>query len=311
MRNLSKARAVVQIVFAALVCFFVGWTVYRNWADFRTSIATMEPGWLVAAVLAGVVAVLLSMLSWRSTAAALGHHVRIPDAARVVLISQIGKYLPGGVWPVVVGTRLGMRAGVPGVHMALSLTAQLVVGVVSAGVLGLGSLLSFPELADRFGWIVGLGIVAGLVLLLPSVLTRVLELLLRLRGRGAQGVRVRPAPLARAAAWSFASWIAFGLHLWFVLEALSPQDLVTMPLAVSAFALAWVAGFLVVVTPAGAGIRELVLALALAGTVGEEDILGVVLVSRLALVLVDVALCVAAWASTPRGARGEPVAVDR
>jgi len=194
--------------------------------------------------------------------------------------------------------------------MALSLTAQLVVGVVSAGVLGLGSLLTYPQLADRFGWIVGLGIVAGLVLLLPPVLTRVLVLLLRLRGRGAEGVRVRSAPLARSAAWSFISWIAFGLHLWFVLEALSPQDVESIPLTVSAFALAWVGGFLVIVTPAGAGVRELVLALALAGTVSQSDVLGVVLVSRLVLVLVDVALCVAAGASTPRGARKEPVALD-
>jgi uncharacterized membrane protein YbhN (UPF0104 family) len=60
-----------------------------------------------------------------------------------------------------------------------------------------------------------------------------------------------------------------------------------LALAVGGYALAWVVGFLVVVVPAGAGARELVLVAVLAGTLPHAAVLLVVLVSRVLVTLVD------------------------
>jgi glycosyltransferase 2 family protein len=59
---------------------------------------------------------------------------------------------------------------------------------------------------------------------------------------------------------------------------------------VGAFALAFVAGLLVVPVPAGAGVREGVLVAMLAGSIGGPAALTVSLVSRLVLLAVDVVM---------------------
>jgi uncharacterized membrane protein YbhN (UPF0104 family) len=63
----------------------------------------------------------------------------------------------------------------------------------------------------------------------------------------------------------------------------------TFALAVGGYALAWVVGFLVVVAPAGLGAREVVLAAVLAGQLDRGSVIAVVLLSRIATTVVDVA----------------------
>lgn len=88
-------------------------------------------------------------------------------------------------------------------------------------------------------------------------------------------------------------------------------------LAVGGYALAWIVGFLVVLAPAGAGARELVLAAVVALAVGGGGAAVVVLGSRVLLTLADLLLALAALAgsrslvarirATPRdGAREGP-----
>jgi len=84
----------------------------------------------------------------------------------------------------------------------------------------------------------------------------------------------------------------------------SPRGLIL--LTTGAYALAWSAGFLVLVTPAGAGVREGALVLLLAPAYGSGPALGIALLVRLLATLGDLV-----WglrgAVVTRGARGQDV----
>ncbi|NAZ85625.1 hypothetical protein GTR00_05830 [Kineococcus sp. T90] len=72
-----------------------------------------------------------------------------------------------------------------------------------------------------------------------------------------------------------------------------------LALALGGYALAWVVGFLVVLAPAGAGARELVLAAVVALAVGGGGAAVVVLGSRVLLTLADLLLALGALAAAP------------
>ncbi|MBD8103572.1 lysylphosphatidylglycerol synthase transmembrane domain-containing protein [Plantibacter sp. CFBP 8775] len=290
MKILTKYRKPVQVGFAVVVIAFIAWTVVANWASFSASVSQMDPLWIVASGAAGFTGVALSMLAWRAIVIAFGHRISVRDAGYVVFVSQIGKYIPGGVWPIVAGSQLGRRAGLPTATTVVTLTAQLGVSLVTGSTLAVGALFGFPALRE-YAWVLVVLVVIGVVALLPPVMRRVLGWMFTVMKRRDELPELRTLPLLSAVGWSLASWAAFGLHLWCIVSALGTVDVAAILPAICGYALAWVVGFLAVIAPAGAGVREAILALVLANTVTASSILGIVLVSRFVLIVVDVAVC--------------------
>lgn len=298
MNKLTQVKRPLQIAFAVVVIGFITWTVIRSWDDFVSSVLTMQPVWLLGSLVAGFLGVFFSMLAWRAVVMAFGYSISVRDASHVVFVSQIGKYLPGGVWPIVAGSQLGARAGIPAGVTAITLTAQLLVSLIAGSTVAAGAFLAFPTLAASYGWLVVLAVAVGVMALLPPVLTRIIGFAFRLLRRKDSLPPIRALPLSAAIGWSLISWACFGVHLWTIVTSLGTFDPGLLPLAISGYALAWVAGFLAIIAPAGAGVREAILALVLTNVVAAGSVLGIVLVSRFGLIIVDVVVCLYALATT-------------
>jgi uncharacterized membrane protein YbhN (UPF0104 family) len=106
-------------------------------------------------------------------------------------------------------------------------------------------------------------------------------------------------------------WGAYGLHLWLLVRSTDTggrADLLLLSLG--AYALAWTAGFLVVVAPAGAGVRELALIAALSPVLDAPAALAVAVLSRVLMTLGDLLWAVAGAALRPRNGHkaGAPAA---
>ena len=124
-------------------------------------------------------------------------------------------------------------------------------------------------------------------------------LLDRRRGRGGEDGASRAAPrspgwsaVGRAVLLMLLAWAAYGGATWVLVQRLDPGP-AGLPVAVGAYALAWVVGFLAVAAPAGVGAREAVVVVVLAPLVGTAGALAVALVSRAALTVVDLGLAAA------------------
>jgi hypothetical protein len=139
-----------------------------------------------------------------------------------------------------------------------------------------------------------------LVLLHPRVLNRVLNRLLRLAKRPALEKPLTGRAMVGALAWALASWILYGLQIWFLATRLGASDGKTALLAVGGFAFAWCVGFLVVFAPAGAVVREVLLVATLGPVLGAGAATAVALVSRAAMTAGDL-LTAAAAAGYGRG----------
>jgi glycosyltransferase 2 family protein len=258
---------------------------------------------LVAAV-ATVGNALLAGMMWRRVLADLGSRLPVAVAARVFFVGQLGKYLPGSVWPMLVQAELGSDHGVPRRRTA----AAGVVAILLAGVSGVAVMAASapflphgvptgPALA-----VLGAGLLA-VVVLHPAVLGPVLDAGLRLVGREPLGQPTTVRGTLAATGWAVASWLCAGVQVFILALPLgAPATVRTFALMTGGYVLAWCVGFVVVLAPAGAGARELALAAVLAGTLDRGAVVVVVLVSRVLFTAVDLALAGAGLGVGRRGA---------
>ena len=94
-------------------------------------------------VLAGLGA---SVLTWRRAVLELGSSVQPHQAAKIYLVGQLGKYVPGSFWAFLVQMELARKVGVP---RSRALTASVVaagIAVLSGMAVGL---LVVPGVADE------------------------------------------------------------------------------------------------------------------------------------------------------------------
>lgn len=284
-----------KVAFGCAVVLAGALYLVRSWAEVSRALAEM--GWLPMAgsLLPAAGGGVAAMLAWRTLLADLGAPLPVRDAGRVFFASQLGKYLPGSVWPILAQIELARDLKVPrAVSLAVSLLAVLL--SLSVGLIVAAVTLPFGASgALRDFWWVLLAVPVLLVALHPRITVGALNLVLRLLRRAPLPVRPTWRGMARAALWQTLSWVLLGLHCYVLVLGYGADPARTLPLAIGGFALAYCSGVLFLPAPAGLGIRELALAASLAVVLTSPQVFAVVLVSRFALALVDGTLAAAWW----------------
>jgi uncharacterized membrane protein YbhN (UPF0104 family) len=196
----------------------------------------------------------------------------------------------------------GLR--IPARQAATATFVTLAVSIISALLLA-GAVLPFvlPGLATTYWWIF-LALPPLAALLHPRVVTWWSATAFRLLRRPGDPVRLSWAVLLRACLVSLGSWLALGLHFGVLITAVDDAGPSLWVLSIGVFALAWVAGFLFVVAPAGAGVREAALVLGFAAVLPAGAVLTAAVLSRVLLMLADVLLAVGMTVSAQVSWRG-------
>lgn len=235
-----------------------------------------------AALLLYLATYVFATRAWQLGLRLLGHPAGFSRLARILMLSQFAKYLPGNVGHHVGRVVLAKRSGLP----VDAIVASMVLD--TALVLSAGAACSLPALALLLGvihahgayaeraafWVVFAGVViAALLLAVPALRARIARLL----GQGA-------ARWSPSACWLLAqAWLNHCLSFLFGACALYLLcRAIADPAAIGIlhpawfevagiYASAWLAGFLMPGAPAGLGVRELVLLLGLSPLFGGEQ----------------------------------------
>jgi len=288
--GLSRTRW-FRVGFGLLLVALAAWAVLSRWAQVRAAVGELSPGWLVLAAGATVLNVALAGMVWRTILADLGSRLGLGVAARIFFVGQLGKYLPGSVWPVVMQTELGRDHQVPRRRTATATVVGMLLSVLSALLVVLIAVPFAPEaLPDGFGWAVLL-VLPLVVVLHPAVMGRLVDRALRIVSREGLPERTSGRGTVAATGWAVGSWIGAGLQVWALSVPLGADPIpATAVLLIGGYALAWAVGFVVVIAPAGAGAREVALAAVLATVLDDHGaVVVVVLLSRVLFTLVDLA----------------------
>lgn len=279
-------RLLRWVALVAVLLFAVAY-VTSSWDGITTGIGRLDgPAVLGALGLVGV-GLVSAMLSWRAVLGGLGSHLPPLAAARVYFLGQLGKYVPGSVWPILAQAELSNEYGVPRARAGFAAITQMLIGlVVGIAVAAVSLAASAPGALVTYWWL-GLVAVAGVVALVPAVFNRASAVALRLARRDGDQVPLSARSIGASAAWCVVMWLAFGAQIWLMARGLGTPSSTLFALATGGYALAWVVGFVIIVLPAGAGAREAALVLALAPVLDRDNALALALVSRFLMLLGD------------------------
>jgi hypothetical protein len=284
----SRRRQLLRAALGLIALVFIVLAIRSQGHEVADGLRQLSAGTIVLAFLAVVAGQLLTALSWRAVLTGLGSPLPLAVAGRVFLVGQLGKYLPGSLWPVLAQAELGHDHGVPRTRSAVAGAAALMVGLVVGAVVAVGCLALSATGAVRTYWYVGLVPVLGLLVLSPPILGRLLTLAFKLTRRPVGDTAIAGPALLVSAAWSLVQWLCFGAQAWLLARGLGGDQDRLFLLATGAYAVAWVVGFLIVFVPAGAGAREAALVLVLGPTLGNANALALAVVSRMLTIAGDV-----------------------
>lgn len=291
-RRLTRVLLRWLMLLAVVAAFAVA--LGGRWRSVAQELGRLSPLALLGSGLLVLVAVPLTFRAWTAVLDDLGSPVPFAPGAKTFFVGQLGKYVPGSVWPVVVQMRLGQRMGVPRTRMALAFVVTLGMSVALGLAVGLAALPSLLSGAHPAYALLLLLLPVALVFLHPRPLNAALSLALRVTRRPPMEQPLSGRGVLRVAAWSLGFWVVAGLHVWLLCVALGAPPARTLPVALGGFALAFCVGPLLVVLPAGAGVREAVLTVLLATVLPTPSAVAVALVSRFLLAVADGVLAGAA-----------------
>ncbi|MEU4326215.1 lysylphosphatidylglycerol synthase domain-containing protein [Nonomuraea dietziae] len=284
-------KKAVRLGFLLVALGFGAWVVASQWDAVVAGFAMLTWPMLAGSLVSVVVALLAAMMTWRTLLADLGSPLPLRPAAKVFFVGQLGKYIPGAVWPVLAQMEMGKDLGVPRPRSATAFFLMMPIQLAT------GLLVTLVTLGwDRFGWAL-LFIPVLLVLLEPKVINALI-------GFGLRRLRREPLerPLSRrgmltALAWALAGWGAYGVHLFLLAADMGASG--GLLFAIGAFALTWCLGIMTFVVPAGAGVREAAMVAVLSPVLDRGPAIALALCSRMVIILADL-ICAAAAGAAAR-----------
>ncbi len=257
-------RRVAESVVLLLALGFLAALVASQWSALQAYRWQLAPGWALLGLLGLELTWLFELDTWRMILAGLGGPLPYRRAAPIWFLSNIIRYIPGNIWQFLGMAELSREEGVPRLvtltsivlHQAISTAVGIVIAAVYFAALGQGEWLRYlrPLL-----WLMPF----GLLLLQPRILEGLLSWALRKVGRPPIRVTLTWGRIWILIARYLLVWLAMGLSFAALARSLAPVVWGSVPYLVASWAAAYVAGYLTLLTPAGLGVREGVLAVLL------------------------------------------------
>jgi uncharacterized membrane protein YbhN (UPF0104 family) len=297
----------VQITLVAITVALCGWAVVDQWHKAGPRLSNARPAYVALGFATIAAYYLVFILGWIRMLETWAIRVPYRVALQAEMVSMLAKYLPGGVWtPAARTVALRRSAGVtdtPSVLASILLEAAL--SAIS------GVIVFVVSLAWVRGVNAPLPALIAFALLLSSMLhPRVFRPLSAklLKPFGAHPIEPPPFPVTvLLLVFYCGTWLVGGLAVYFLLRSLgSNPGLETIPFLGGVSAIGAIVAVLAVFLPSGLGAREASMYGLLLAVTTSGPALGVTLLNRLAITLVEVALFgagVVSW--RPRRPRDE------
>ncbi len=284
----------------ALAVLLLGYVVWQS-IDTIPPIDLTQP--MILAALGGSVVIytlsqVIAAFAWKATLRAWSISLPPGRAECHVLLSQIGKYLPGNVAQFIGRFALARADGVQSAVIGVAVLVETAL-LIGSGALLAGSVAVFaPELLRALLEPVRSQTIGNAIWLLPGaglLCVAIVATALRRKIHRSGAVPTHPGWFLVPVAAHVANFLVLGISVLLVIEAASPGAEVGLAYTTGIFAVAWIAGFVVPGAPGGVGIREAILAVGLGLLLGEGVGLIVALLHRGISVAGDILTFALGW----------------
>jgi uncharacterized membrane protein YbhN (UPF0104 family) len=280
---LARLSSVLGIVIGVAGVAFVARTLISKWDEVSDAFSQVDAINLVLSLLLGLAAMTSIGWIWVTMIVARSHNVRHRNAMAWYFTGQLGKYVPGGIWPIVGRAELAVRNGIPRLD-AYASTGLSLVTTYSAAVVTIG----IGAAATTGHRLIAVLIAISLVLAFaafsqPSLRVAIIRVATRVSPSASS--LTDPKRLARLTVVHIPAWILMSLSTSVTATAFGAKISIADMLFITTTS--WLAGFVVVGVPGGIGVREAVFTSLAGGIIGTPMAVSLALMSRVVFIAVD------------------------
>ncbi|MCY4573191.1 MAG: methyltransferase domain-containing protein [Gemmatimonadetes bacterium] len=303
----------LKLVLAAAITWLIlrgaGLTLAEAWAGVDWSVVQLNVPFLVLSAALLLVGFVIPAALWSRVLAAFGETpVPVLQAAAMLLVANLGRYVPGKVVQVAGLAVLARRAGMSAVRATGAAIVAQILNLIGAAILGGWVAYQMNDSTGAAGLAVGFGAVLALVAFLYFGGAEVLlRWTLKRVGHSGELPRATGRRLLLLVPGYILNWLVFGAAFASLAAGLGlPIPLV---FATTAFAAAYFAGYISLL-PAGIGVREGSLIFLLTPLVGAGPSVVLAALQRVWVTALELTAAAAgAWLLRGSGSAGaEPVA---
>jgi uncharacterized membrane protein YbhN (UPF0104 family) len=234
---------------------------------------------------------------WRTILATLGANIRTSTATAITAVSAIGKYAPGKIWFTLGRMSLMKKEGVAEDKVLVSVVLEIAFTLL-AGLVLLGSAVALLPSGQVPAPVYLLFLLAPLclVVLYPPVMNRLLGVGLRWLRRPRMELDLPYTRLLAILGICLLDWLVQGFGSYVLIGSFCPLGIRQLPVLLGGYAISWMTGFLVLISPAGLGVREGVFTLILQTIVPEPLAIVAALVTRVWMTVGELMAALAGFA---------------
>jgi len=282
---------IAQALLALAVVALAVRTLARHWSEFVAQPVQWQisPIWLGASALIVWLCYALLVEAWRRVVISMDQRLDYASAARICMLSNLGKYVPGKVWAIAGTAFLSRQAGVEpaaAVTSAVLLQALAVASGVALVAFVAPATLSGMSPAFRVATAaVGGAAILGVAALSWPPAARALQRLVPIPGLRLRAVP--PAVMAVGLGANALAWAGYAIAFQCLLRGLAPAATLRWADAAAVFTTSYLVGLVAVFAPGGIGPRESLFVLLLQGPLGLKLATAMALASRLLLTVTE------------------------
>ncbi len=284
----------------ALLVVAIGASIYaalrHAGVEVRDRVAHARLDFLLLAIGICILYRIVNSTGWVFVLRALGYPMPVARGARIWIMAETMRWLPGSVWGFCSRVYQAGKAGASPAVAAASLPLELLLTIAAWGITAATAVFASGLAFNWFalaspraiflivGLLLTIGAVAALALLrlprhrLPTKIAGLFEQLQALAK-----MRPRIAPLAFTLLLYTGLCALNGLAFFFVLRSLTDAP-ISVAAAIGANACGWLAGFFAIGVPGGIGVREASSAAVLSAVVPVETVVAAALLWRVVLI---------------------------
>lgn len=281
----KKLVDVLKWLWIASVLIGAGWYFFRHFQSISGYLESVSfPRLLLAFAVLMAGKFLLSDIT-RLSLKKIGWKISYREALAITSVTQLGKYLPGGIWHIAGKFGLYKVKGISTKQTTQAMIYENIWLLSSAFLIGILTLMVFSgELVCGYiTFMCDHQVITVFSIALPLLWLIALILFERIFFKD-QKTTISDFILVLAE--QVLIWIFFGISFWLVF----PPTGGFAPQIIGAFSLSWFAGYIAFFAPGGLGVREVLLAVLLGTLFASGEVAVYATIHRLAWVIAEVLL---------------------
>jgi hypothetical protein len=274
-------KTVVKILFLSIALSFMGYYLHKNWStlqqyewkfDILLFLLSLVILWIGISISIYLLKIILKKIA--------GFNIEYFQIFKIFNISSMGRYIPGKLWSIVGFFYLTDQYGISKKQTTLAIIVNEVSNKGSALLLGLCYFI-FSSALQKYLPIMAILLAFTLVIIHPRILNNIINFGLRLLKKQPIEINFSYSTIFTFFLLYIIVWVICSFAFYIMVNSITKIGSINYLKFFTIFPFCWVAGYLVIFSPGGLGVREGIMIIMLSEFLSPEVALVIAVFQRI------------------------------